>query len=59
MPKNDDSDRDTLMHNTRAALCAAEAGIVDPMDAFMAVFHPEVDRNSPRMIALREERKKI
>lgn len=42
----------------RRAKCAADAGITDPLSAFMSVFHPEVDLHSPEMLAARAESRK-
>lgn len=42
-------ERDELMGLTAAAKCAADAGITDPLTAFMSVFHPEKNLHTPEM----------
>ena len=46
---------DSLMDLARRAKCAADAGVTDPLTAFMAVFHPDVDMTTPEMREARAE----
>jgi hypothetical protein len=48
-------ERDEMMELTAAAKCVADAGITDELGAFMAVFHPEVNMQTPNMITARRE----
>lgn len=53
--RNGPIERDELMELAAAAKCATDAGITDPLTAFMSVFHPEVDLHSPEMIEARRD----
>lgn len=55
------ADRESMMHNTRAALCYVNAKNNDDglkLAAFMHLFHPEVDDDRVRTMVIEQRAKR-